>query len=146
VNAALPLEALRTIAEEQARSNPSIRLAVLFGSVVRGGARIDSDADIAILGGGFWQQLALGSALSGELGREPHVVDLHHAPEALAYEVARSGLPLFEREPFDWARFQAGAASRFFDFQGARDRCIEGVRRRLLREAAATAEEEKELG
>jgi predicted nucleotidyltransferase len=128
--------ALRAIASEQARAMVGLRLVVLFGSVARGIARADSDVDIGVVGGGFWQQLALGSALAGELGREPHVVDLHHASDVLAYEVARAGVPLFESEPFAWARFQANAASRFFDFQPARERCVAGLRQRLLREAA----------
>lgn len=134
---ALPIEALRSIASEQGRAIEGLRLVVLFGSVARGGARADSDADIGVLGGGFWDQLALGSALAGELGREPHVVDLHRASDVLSYEVARAGIPLFESEPFTWARFQATAASRFFDFQPARERCLASLRKRLLREAAA---------
>lgn len=129
----------------QARAIVGLRLVVLFGSVARGGARSDSDVDIGVLGGGFWQQLALGSALAGELGREPHVVDLHHASDVLSYEVARAGIPLFEGEPFAWARFQASAASRFYDFQPARELCAAGLRRRLLREAA-TALGKDELG
>jgi predicted nucleotidyltransferase len=136
VKPTLPIEALRAIAGEQARANAGLRLVVLFGSVARGGARADSDVDIGVLGGGFWQQLALGSALAGELGREPHVVDLRHASDVLSYEVARAGVPLFESEPFAWARFQATAASRYFDFQCARERCAAGLRQRLLREAA----------
>ncbi len=127
------------MAREQAAVLPGLELVILFGSAARGGAssgapRPDSDADIAVLGGGFWPQLGLGSALAARLGREPHVVDLRHAPEALAYEVARTGQLLYEHEPFAWARFQANAASRFFDFQTVREHCAQGVRRRLLQE------------
>jgi predicted nucleotidyltransferase len=138
-NAGVPKEALRVTAAEHAARVPGLELVVLFGSVASGVARPDSDADIGVLGGGFWQQLQIASKLAAELGREPHVVDLGQVPEALAYEIARTGLPLFEAEPFVWARFQARTALRFFDFQAARERCVEGVRRRVLAEVAGKA-------
>jgi predicted nucleotidyltransferase len=134
----VPVEALRALAAGHALRVPGLQLVVLFGSVARGSARPGSDADIGVLGGAFWEQLQLGSALAAELGREPHVVDLGQAPEALAYEIARTGLPLFAEGPFTWAQFQAGAALRFFDFQTARQRCVEGVRRRVLAAPAAS--------
>lgn len=121
---------------------PDVTLVVLFGSVVRGSARKDSDADIGVSGGGFWQQLELGSALAGALGREPHVVDLTPAPELLAYEVARHGVPLYEREPFAWATFQARAAARYFDFRPAHELWVSAARERL----AARAARENERG
>jgi predicted nucleotidyltransferase len=142
VTAALPLDELRRSASLQAASLPGLRLVILFGSITRsrsiaGGPRIDSDVDLALLGGDYWLQLGLGSELAARLGREPHVVDLRTAPEALAFEVARTGILLFEHERFAWASFQATAASRYFDFQPARQRCIEGTRRRLLEQARA---------
>jgi hypothetical protein len=91
-------------------------------------------------GGEFWRQLELGSAVAAELGREPHVVDLRTAPEVLAYEIARTALLLFERERFGWARFQARAAARFFDFQPAHERCVAAAKARLAREADAARE------
>jgi len=126
---------LEELARDLARAQPSLRLIVIFGSVVSGTPRVDSDVDIAILGSGFWDGLALASALGAELGREPHAIDLATAPEALKFEVARSGVLLFEREPFDWARFQASAALGFFDLAPLRARCATGVRHRLRREA-----------
>jgi predicted nucleotidyltransferase len=135
----LPMQTLRAQAAQRALGTPGVELVVLFGSAARGTARRDSDADIGVLGGEFWKQLELGSALAAELGREPHVVDLRSAPEALAYEIARTGVAVFEAEPFAWARFQARSVLRFLDFQAARERCIEGVRRRVLREVAKDA-------
>lgn len=135
----LPIEVLRASAARGASGGTAVKLVVLFGSAARGSARRDSDADIGLLGGGFWQQLELGSALAAELGREPHVVDLQAAPEALAYEIARTGVCLFEGAPFAWAEFQARAALRFFDFQAAWERCAEGVRQRVLAEGAGKA-------
>jgi predicted nucleotidyltransferase len=111
-------------------------MVVLFGSVARDQARADSDADIGILGGTFWDQLTLGSALGSLLGREAHVVDLATSTDLLRFEVARDGVPLFEGEPFAWARFQAESAVRYFDVQPIIALCSEGVRQRLAREAS----------
>ena len=110
----LPLDALRALAAEGAAATPGIVLVVLFGSVAAGSARADSDADIAVLGGDSWKALELGSSLAARIGREPHVVDLGDAPDALRFEIARGGVMLFEAEPYAWARFQAEAAIRYF--------------------------------
>jgi len=40
---------------------PSVDLVVVFGSQATGKARPDSDVDVGIRGGGFWEQLAMGS-------------------------------------------------------------------------------------
>lgn len=128
------VQELRQLAGASASRIPEVTLVVLFGSVARDNARPDSDADLGVLGGGFWQQLELGSTLAARLGREPHVVDLERASEAFAYEVARTGIVLFERAPFTWARFQGSAATRFFDFQPAHRRFVEGARLRLVAE------------
>ena len=55
----------------------------LFGSVVREAARADSDVDVAVLGGEFWDQCGLGSEIGGLLGREPHLPKTGHATTAL---------------------------------------------------------------
>ncbi len=135
--AALPLDALRALAEERAGRMLGLRLVVLFGSVARGVARADSDADLAVLGGDSWSALELGSALAALLGREPHVVDLASASELLRFEVASAGIPLYEAERYAWARFQADAALDYFDLAPVIELCAEGVRRRLRREANA---------
>jgi predicted nucleotidyltransferase len=114
---------------------PDVRLVVVFGSVARDDARPDSDADIGILGGGFWPQLELGSRISARLGREPHVVDLTAAGELLRFEVARDGICIFEREDDLWLRFRAQAMIAYWDFEPIMRICAEGARRRLLKEA-----------
>lgn len=136
----MPLERLRAVAARQAKGVAEVELIVLFGSLVRGQARADSDADIAIAGGSFWQQLELGAAIASELGREPHVVDLKTAPTVLAYEIAKAGVPLYERDRFSWPRFGARAASEYFDFQPAHERMVAQAKQRLNREARSGRE------
>jgi len=108
-----------------------VRLVVLFGSLARGEGRPDSDADIGMIGGEFWDQLSLGTEIGKLLGREPHVVDLSAAGETLRYLVARDGIPLVDSEPSGWARFQAEATVRYLDFVPTLKTCAEGARRRI---------------
>ncbi len=118
---------------------PHVQLVVLFGSVARGTARSDSDVDLGVLGGGFWDQLGAGADLGHLFGREPHVVDLGTASDLLRFQAVREGRALFQREPGNWARFQAESAIRYYDVAPIIARCAEGVRQRLRREAEVRA-------
>jgi predicted nucleotidyltransferase len=109
-------------------------LVVLFGSLARDDARSDSDADIGVLGGGYWDQLNLGAAIGSLMNRDAHVVDLGVATDLLRYQVARDGVLLFETR-LEWARFQAESAVRYFDIQPMMQLCADGIRQRLAREA-----------
>jgi len=114
---------------------PSAQLVVLFGSVARGRPLPWSDVDIGVLGGTWLEQLKLGAALGRSIGREPHVVDLERAPEALRQEIARQGLLVREGTPGTWADYRAQAFVRWFDLAPLRRWCADGVRRRLREEA-----------
>jgi predicted nucleotidyltransferase len=114
---------------------PSVRLVVLFGSVARGTPLAWSDADVGVLGGTWLEQLKLGAALGRCIGREPHVVDLERASEALRQEIARDGLLVREAAPGTWSDYRAQSFVRWFDLAPVRRRCAEGVRRRLREEA-----------
>jgi predicted nucleotidyltransferase len=120
---------------EVAGLHPSARLVVLFGSLARGTPFPWSDADIGVLGGTWLEQLKLGAALGRSIGREAHVVDLEHAPEALRQEIARQGLLVREAAAGTWSDYRAQSFVRWFDFAPLRRRCAEGVRRRLREEA-----------
>ena len=111
-----------------------VRLVALFGSVARGAARADSDVDVAVLGGEFWDQLGLGSKVGGLLGREPHVVDLQTASDWLRFQVARGGLLVCQASPGTWAEFKAQAMIRYWDLAPTIALCAAGVKRRLLHE------------
>jgi predicted nucleotidyltransferase len=114
---------------------PGVRLVVVFGSVARGKAFPDSDVDVAVMSGGFWDQLELGTKVGALLQREAHVVDLATAGEMLRYLVAREGIPIFEVDPTAWPRFQAEAAIGYFDFEPTLKLCAEAARRRVRAEA-----------
>ena len=114
---------------------PEVRLVVVFGSVARGDASPDSDVDVGVVGGGFWDQLGVGAKVGERLQREAHVVDLGKAGEMLRYLVAREGIPIFEIDPATWARFQAEAAIGYFDFEPILKICAEAARRRIRVEA-----------
>jgi predicted nucleotidyltransferase len=114
---------------------PDVRLVVVFGSVATGRARPDSDVDVGVLGGGFWEQLDVGSEIGRLTGHEPQVIDLAAASDWLRFEVARDGLILHEHEPGAWARFRAESAVRYFDLAPIIALCADGVRRRLARDA-----------
>jgi predicted nucleotidyltransferase len=112
-----------------------VRLVALFGSVARGGARVDSDLDVAVLGGEFWDQLGLGNALATLLGREPHVVDVSAVSDWLRFQVARDGVLVYEASPGSWTEFKARAMVLYWDLAPTIALCAAGVERRLLREA-----------
>ena len=65
---------------------PGLRLAILFGSRVDGGARPDSDIDLALLAdeplsGTVIRELV--EAIGRKLGCPVDIVDLHHAPQPI---------------------------------------------------------------
>ena len=117
------------------REVAGVRLIVLFGSVARGRATPMSDVDVGILGAECWPGLRIGAELAYLFQREPHLVELDTASELLRYEIARDGVPLFERELDVWPRFRAEAIVRYLDFKPTLDLCVAGARRRLQAEA-----------
>lgn len=110
-------------------------LVALFGSVATATARADSDVDVGVLGGGFWDQLGVGGEAGKVLGREPHVVDIETASDWLRFQVARDGVLVYERGAGVWIEFKASAMVRYWDLSPTIARCAAGVRERLVREA-----------
>lgn len=112
-----------------------IRLLVIFGSVASGKARPDSDVDVGILGGAFYEQQAVGAEIGGQLGREAHLVDLAAGSEWLRFQVARDGVLIYQAEPDGWALFKARAMLDYWDLAPTISLCAAGARARLEREA-----------
>ena len=82
-----------------------VKLAIAFGSRVRGQARPDSDLDLAVLAPGA-DLLALRAHLSRAAGVEVDVVSLENATIPLLEAVVRDGQTLYEAAPGQLARFR----------------------------------------
>jgi predicted nucleotidyltransferase len=94
------------------RTQPNVRLAVLFGSVSRGDDRADSDIDLVVR---FAQPSVralslLTGRLEEEIGRTVQVVELESADESplLLADVLRDGRVLVDRDG-DWRRLRRRA-------------------------------------
>lgn len=94
---------------EELRKQPNVRLAVLFGSLARGGQGPDSDLDLLVrLRRDTAERRAeLVDALEAAGGRRVQLVSLAQAEEAplLLADVVREGRVLVDRDR-DWPRLQ----------------------------------------
>jgi predicted nucleotidyltransferase len=103
------LEDLRAVA-------PSVELVVLFGSVARGRSRPDSDLDVAVRCDGAADLDALYLLLAPRLAATLlDLVDLRRTGSLLAFQVARHGRVLYERDPGAFRSFQSLASRRYCD-------------------------------
>jgi predicted nucleotidyltransferase len=95
---------------------PDLRLLVLFGSTAKGRARTGSDVDLGVACEGAADLAALHVAVAPRLGTERvDLVDLRRTAPLLAFEVARTGRVLFERQPGTFRAFQSLASRRYAD-------------------------------
>lgn len=109
-------EATRARLRDLGQVHPEVSLVVLFGSRVRGRARPDSDIDVAVGGDGLIDLDALHLALAPRLRSDRlDLVDLGRAGSLLAFEIARHGRLLYEREPGGFRAFQSLASRRYAD-------------------------------
>ena len=95
---------------------PSVELVVLFGSVARGRSRPDSDLDVAVRCDGPADLDALYLLLAPRLAASRlDLVDLRRCGTLLAFQVARHGRLLYERDPGAFRSFQSLASRRYCD-------------------------------
>jgi len=95
---------------------PSVQLVVLFGSVARGRPRPESDLDVAVRCDGPANLDALYLLLAPRLATGAlDLVDLRRAGSLLAFQVARHGRLLYERDPGAFRSFQSLASRRYCD-------------------------------
>lgn len=114
------IDALRAAAERVGRAC-GYRLIALFGSAARGEATA-RDLDLAVLGDAPLDTVEITNRLIRELGVQPvDVCDLCHADPLLSALVARDGIPLYEAEPGEFARFVSLAMRRFADTRKFRE-------------------------
>ena len=108
---------------------PEVQLVVLFGSQVKGRARVKSDCDIAVRLDRAADLVALTNEVTRLLGiTDVDLVDLRRASSLLLMQVATSGVVLYEREPGLFHRFQSLAYRRYWDtakFREAQKRALE---------------------
>jgi len=112
-----------------------LELAVLFGSFASGRARSGSDVDIGILPSNdvaLSAELALASSISAITHTEVDIVRLDRDDPLLGREVARHGIPLYERMPGAFAAYRARAMSTWIDW----NEIITPYRERFLRRLA----------
>ena len=122
MDAAVAFESLRERVGDVAKAVPDLQLLVLFGSVAKGRSRAQSDLDLAVLCQGPADLDALYLALAPRLRTDRFdVIDLRRAGPLLAFEVARSGLLLFEASPGLFRQFQSLASRRYADTRKLRE-------------------------
>lgn len=115
-----PLEDLVARVQKALLSGPPMRLAVLFGSQVRGGRpHSDSDLDLAIEpvdpSLSLKDELSLQAAVARAVGCEVDLVRLDKVSPLVRYEVARHGRSLLPGTESAFRRFQALAALEYAD-------------------------------
>ena len=101
---------------------PGLELVIVFGSAATGRTRYDSDLDVAVKCTSVADLDALFLALAPRLKTNRlDLVDLRRAGPLLAFEIARSGVLLFERSLGLFRQFQSLAWRRYGDSQRLRD-------------------------
>ena len=99
-----------------------LELLVLFGSGARGQATAKSDLDLALLCQGPADLEAWHVTLAPLIGTDRlDLVDLRRTSPLLAFQVARTGRPVFEHRPGAFRVFQALASRRYADTRKLRD-------------------------
>ena len=110
-------------------SRAEVQAAYLFGSVVTGRARPDSDVDIAVLVSErvlrrdpFQYRLDLMTAVMGILRRDDvDLILLNQAPPLLAHRVLSRGKLILERSAPARVAFQVQTVNRYLDSQPMRN-------------------------
>ncbi|MYN64636.1 MAG: nucleotidyltransferase domain-containing protein [Acidobacteria bacterium] len=123
-------DAIRRIGDDLARGmsmEPTVRLAWLFGSRVRGTARAESDIDVAVLvddacaaGPGALKDSYF--RVIGVLGRTVRsdlidLVILNHAPPLLRHRVVRDGVLLYACSDAERVRFVRSTLREYLDME-----------------------------
>ncbi len=111
-----------------------LRLVVLYGSVAKGGAREDSDVDIAVLGKSvleFKEIIEIIDEFAAALQiNEIDVKSLHHADPLFRQQVMESGILLYGEE-LDFAKFKIFAFRDYVESKSLFDLKEKLVKKRL---------------
>ncbi len=123
------MTAIQRTVRRRLESRSEVLAAYIFGSVVTGRARPDSDVDIAVLVSEKvmrkdpWDyRMRLAADLMGELQRDDvDLVLLNQAPPLLAHRILSKGKLILERSPSARVRFQVRTVNQYLDTQPMRD-------------------------
>jgi uncharacterized protein len=128
-----PMPALLDRLRDALAGFPSVRLAVVFGSVARGEERPESDVDLGVRLDPDSSALRheVEAALGRAAGREVDVVFLDEAPPLLRFEVGSDGVVLVEREPHAWSDFRARSMIDWWDWAPTAKKIEDAALRRL---------------
>ncbi len=113
----------------------NVLYAILFGSVVEGRLRYDSDIDVAIRFSTRPDPLELGrlsSLIESVVGRPAHVVDMSRAPPPLRYEIFRTGIVILVRDETLMAEDKARAIMEYLDFKPYYERIVKGMMKVMM--------------
>ena len=127
------MDAIRAILASDER----VAFGILFGSAARGTSTTGSDIDVAIgmMPGTALDRHELGAltvSLEAAVGRNVDLIEIEHAPPALAYRIFRDGTLLFERDHASLVESKTRAILEYLDFQPVEVLCARGVLRAAI--------------
>ena len=130
-------ESLMETLQRTAEALPAVDVLVLFGSCAGGSSRANSDVDVAIglSGRSAGIRRAVEVAFARAVDQPVDVSFLDTAPSQLRFEMARSGVLLFERTQGAWARERARAMVDWWDWAPLARRIHDRAVARLRAEA-----------
>jgi predicted nucleotidyltransferase len=115
-----------------------LRLVVLFGSVAKGKVHKKSDIDIAFLFDKPADVLTLTNKVIQILHTDNvDIVDLFHASPLLKFSVAKTGVPLFEKNQGEFNLFKALAFKIYIDAKKIREARSKAIAAYLKRKGIA---------
>jgi predicted nucleotidyltransferase len=121
------LKSVRKAVVAYLKTRPEVQAAYLFGSLVTGRSRPDSDVDIAVLVSGkvknaLQYRLKLIAGLEAALKRsDVDVILLNEAPPLLAHRVLAKGELIIEGSASARVAFQVRTVNRYLDTQPMRN-------------------------
>jgi predicted nucleotidyltransferase len=123
VKVTLTKEEIAGVVSRYAASQPSVLVAYLFGSAVRGRLTTESDIDIALLFAeppDALRVLDMREDLTTLLGRQADLVNLNQASPILGMQILRSGEIVFERSARAAREFRVRTIFAYFDLKQVR--------------------------
>ncbi len=116
-------------------ANPSIGVALIFGSIARDQFTAQSDLDLAIGGPKAFspdQKVAIINSLSALIGREVDLIDLGTASGTVFKQALTTGVPVFVKDSNLLARFASRMVFDDADFQAYRRKLMKERRKRVF--------------